>query len=383
MPWIRELNIFFPPLGGLGLVALEYMRDQSLDRIQRRTMLGIAGFAALAIFCELFSDAYSGVPGGLAYDIVYSANFFFFIFQLLAFSGIPIFFDYYVNRDVRRVKRLIVVLGTISAANLLVLIANISDEFYFYVSPENIYTRGHIHSIRVLFSFSPLAVMAAGWLFSRKQIGTYRFWLCAFFVIPPTLCGIMDLTVEGSRLLWPCFCLSLFFAHLFMVKADYSRDGLTGLHNRRRCNEFFAELARGQRRRAYLFLMIDMDNFKRINDTHGHTQGDNALKDAANVLKQSVRHRDFVARYGGDEFLLVLENTPNAQEVCGRIARELAVLNTSNTRPYTLSMSIGHGVYEPADPRSPQEFLEYVDRQMFLNKQERRATSSQTASKGV
>lgn len=379
MPWIRELNVFLPPLGGLALVALEYMRDQSLDRIQRRTMLWIAGFAALAIFCELFSAVYSGIPGGLAYDIVYSANFFFFFFQLLAFSGIPVFFDYYVNQDVRRVKGLVVVLGVISVANLFALTGNIYGEFYFYVSPENIYTCGHIHPIRVLFSFSPLVVMAGGWLLARKQIGSYRFWLCAFFVIPSIVCAIMDLVIEGSRLLWPCFCLTLFFAHLFMVKADYSRDGLTGLYNRRRCNEFFAELARGQRRKAYLFLMIDMDDFKRINDAHGHTQGDKALKDVAEILKKSVRHRDFVARYGGDEFLLVLEDNPNVQDVRGRIARELAAFNASNTRPYVLSMSIGSGVYEPADPRSAQEFLEYVDRRMFLHKQEQRQTTPSVA----
>ena len=353
-------------------MALEYARDQSLDRIQRHTMLWIAGAAALAIFCELFSAVYSGVPGGLAHDIVYSANFFFFIFQLLAFSGVPIFFDYYVNQDTRRVKRLITVLGVISVANLLALVANISGEFYFSVSPENVYIRGHVHSIRVLFSFSPLAVMAADWMLVRKQIGLHRFWICAFFVLPATLCGILDLAIEGSRLLWPCFCLSLFFAHLFMIKADYSRDGLTGLHNRRRCNEYLAELARGPRRKGYLFLMIDMDDFKRINDTYGHLQGDNALKDAAGVLKKSVRHRDFVARYGGDEFLLLLEDAPSVQDVRDRIGRELDALNASNTRPYVLSMSIGHGVYVPADPRSPQEFLEHVDRQMFLHKQERR-----------
>lgn len=372
MPWISELNVFFAPLGGLALVALEYMRDRSLDRIQRRTMLGIAGFAALAIFCELFGAVYSGVPGGLAHTIVYCANFSFFVFQLLAFSGIPIFFDYYVNQDVRRVKRLILVLAAISAANLLVLAANIHGEFYFYVSSENVYTRGHIHFVRVLFTFSPLAVMVVDWLLARKQIGAHRFWLCAFLILPPALCGIMDLAIEGSRLLWPCFCLSLFFAHLFMVKADYSRDGLTGLYNRRRCNEYLADLGRGQRRKRYLFLMIDMDDFKRINDTYGHTQGDNALEDAAGILKKSVRHRDFVARYGGDEFLLILEDNPSVRDVRGRISRELTALNTSNTRPYVLSMSIGHGVYEPTDPRSPQEFLEQVDRQMFLHKQEQR-----------
>ena len=373
MRWISELNIFLAPLGGLVLVALEYIRNQSINRIQRGIMLLISGFAALAILCELLNAVYSNIPGQQAHIIVYNVCFLFFIFQLLAFSGIPLFLDYYINHDANRVKKILVILGVISAANFVILLGNIVGDFYFYITPENIYMRGHIHSIRVLFSFSPLAVIVADCFLSRKKIGPHQVWLCIFFVVPATLCGIMDLAVNGSRLLWPCFSLSLLFAHLFMVKADYSRDGLTGLYNRRRCNEFFADLSRGPRRKPYLFLMIDMDDFKRINDTFGHAQGDKALKDVADILKNSVRHRDFVARYGGDEFLLILEDSPNAQSVQERIRNDLAALNASKTRPYVLAMSIGHGMYEPESSQSPQEFLEHVDRQMFRHKQEQRA----------
>ena len=374
MRLIGELNIFLAPLGGLILVALEYIRNQSIDRIQRRIMLLISGFAALAILCEFLNAAYSGIPDQEAKIIVYIACFLFFIFQLLAFSGIPLFLDYYINHDAKRVKKLLAILGAVSVANFVVLLANIFGDFYFYITPQNTYMRGHVHIIRVFFSFLPLAVITTDCLLSRKKIGPHQIWLCIFFVVPSTLCGIMDLAVTGSRLLWPCFSLSLLFAHLFMVKADYSRDGLTGLYNRRRCNEFFADLSRGPRRKPYLFLMIDMDDFKRINDTFGHAQGDKALMDVADILKNSVRHRDFVARYGGDEFLLVLEDSPNVQSVQERIMNDLATLNASQTRPYVLAMSIGHGVYEPASSQTPQEFLEHVDFQMFRHKQEQRVS---------
>ncbi len=372
MRWLAELNIFFAPMGGLILVALDYTRSQSLNRIQRGIMLLIAGSATLAIVCEILSAVNAGVPGESAYSTVYASCFLFFIFQLLAFSGISLFLDYYINQDAKRVKKLFFILGAISAAHLAVLFINLFGDFYFYVTPDSRYVRGNLHFIRVLFACSSLVITVADCFLSRSKIGPHQAWLCAFFIIPASLSGLLDLTIPGSRLLWPCFSLSLLFAHLFMVKADYSRDGLTGLYNRRRCNEFFAEMARAPRRKPCLFLMIDMDNFKRINENFGHTQGDLALKDVAGILKNAVRHRDFVARYGGDEFLLVLEDSSEAQGILDRIKCDLDTFNGGRTRPYVLEMSVGHGVYYPEDRQSPQEFLEHVDRRMFQNKLEQR-----------
>jgi diguanylate cyclase (GGDEF)-like protein len=92
-------------------------------------------------------------------------------------------------------------------------------------------------------------------------------------------------------------------------------DDLTGLANRRHLKEQLArELARAtQLRRPLSLLLLDLDDFKQINDSQGHHAGDMALQQIAGILAQSLRQQDLAARLGGDEFALLLPNTDNAQ----------------------------------------------------------------------
>ena len=90
------------------------------------------------------------------------------------------------------------------------------------------------------------------------------------------------------------------------------QDGLTGVHNKRFFLEFMErEIAGCMRRGAPLSLiMVDIDHFKKINDTHGHLTGDAALKELCRRLKPRIRSSDLLARYGGEEFAVVLPDTP-------------------------------------------------------------------------
>jgi diguanylate cyclase (GGDEF)-like protein len=95
------------------------------------------------------------------------------------------------------------------------------------------------------------------------------------------------------------------------------RDPLTGLHNRRFLEESVENLvAQVQRRKLHMaILMLDLDYFKMVNDTHGHDAGDTVLKAVAKVMTQSVRASDYVVRYGGEEFLIVLQDSTADQAV--------------------------------------------------------------------
>lgn len=111
--------------------------------------------------------------------------------------------------------------------------------------------------------------------------------------------------------------------------ADASnRDGLTGLYNRRFFDESMArEFSRSRRYQAPLSLiLLDIDHFKKINDTYGHLAGDEVLKTTAQQLMKSVRDADTVARYGGEEFVIILPETPleNAMILADRLRVKIA-----------------------------------------------------------
>lgn len=137
-----------------------------------------------------------------------------------------------------------------------------------------------------------------------------------------------------------------------------TRDQLTGLLNRREFDRILAsELTRGQRfGRPVSLALIDIDHFKRVNDTHGHVVGDQVLRHVSDLVLRHARGIDFVARYGGEELAVIMLETdvPQARDVIERIARAVADLPLCEgglTVPITFSAGIasspGHGD-EPA-----------------------------------
>ncbi len=96
-----------------------------------------------------------------------------------------------------------------------------------------------------------------------------------------------------------------------------SHDALTGLKNRRAFDDGLAvELARAERNeRIFAVFLLDLDNFKLINDQYGHDMGDSVLQHAAERLSSSLRKSDMIARIGGDEFILMLPDVKQAQDI--------------------------------------------------------------------
>jgi len=143
----------------------------------------------------------------------------------------------------------------------------------------------------------------------------------------------MDLTrrVGGGTWLVELKHLTEYFNHLLQTVQEYNvkleelsvRDPLTGLYNRRKFHEFLRyEIIRAERhQQGFSVIMIDLDNFKYINDTFGHPIGDMVLKELTAMLGEGLRRGDVLARMGGDEFAIILPETPAASGL--RVANKL------------------------------------------------------------
>lgn len=157
-----------------------------------------------------------------------------------------------------------------------------------------------------------------------------------------------------------------------------SRDALTGLANRR---SFELALAREIDRVARagepaLLLALDIDHFKRVNDTHGHASGDLVLKAVAKALLDCVRPMDLVARVGGEEFAIVMPNCPATfgQAVAERVRRRVEAMPVAIgvSQQIQVSVSIG-GAFAPQWVRSsPALWIERADIQLYRAKAEGR-----------
>lgn len=150
-------------------------------------------------------------------------------------------------------------------------------------------------------------------------------------------------------------------------------DGLTGLSNRRHCDEYLAaEWDHALRRESQLsVLMIDVDDFKKYNDSYGHLAGDEVLKQVAQIIRANcLRATDLAARFGGEEFIMVLD-TPSlihAQEVGEKLCRdvqELRLKHCGSGNSEYVTVSVGGAMAIPREGFSPADLVHAADEALY------------------
>ena len=119
-----------------------------------------------------------------------------------------------------------------------------------------------------------------------------------------------------------------------------STDGLTGLVNRRTAEQQLRGMIQNQH--PFAVAIADLDKFKQLNDTHGHEAGDRALRLFAQTATQALRDHDLIARWGGEEFVIVLPELDRFQavSVLDRIRHDLAAAHSGGTATYTASFGV-------------------------------------------
>jgi diguanylate cyclase (GGDEF)-like protein len=177
----------------------------------------------------------------------------------------------------------------------------------------------------------------------------------------------LEFFVGQAGLVWENFTL------LDRVASLAREDALTGLLNRREFEtRFAAEASRARRSQGALgLLLVDVDHFKEINDSRGHQEGDQALRRVASVLQRTVRGHDTVARFGGDEFVVLLDGAPVAE--LGAAARRIGLL----AREAGLSVSIGVAGW-PEDCAETDELFSVADANLYRAKRAGRGRACTT-----
>ncbi|MBI3159738.1 MAG: sensor domain-containing diguanylate cyclase, partial [Chloroflexi bacterium] len=160
-----------------------------------------------------------------------------------------------------------------------------------------------------------------------------------------------------------------------LVSKQAVTDMLTELPNRRAFNtRLHEELKRSERyQHSFALGILDMNNFKRVNDTYGHPTGDETLNQLAGCMRAAIRDTDFIARMGGDEFALVLPETSptEAATVAEKVRAAVRACRFSwNEAPQSFALSVAIGLaHYPQDARDGERLLALADEALYADKQ--------------
>jgi len=152
-------------------------------------------------------------------------------------------------------------------------------------------------------------------IINHKRLRRQEWLPLLIFAFPPIVGGLLQTFIYGMVTLWPSLSISLLIIYVFVQSKIVNTDSLTGLNNRRAFDNYLdnCQKLKDDNKKIAGFLM-DMDHFKTINDTFGHQVGDKALIEMSQIIRESFRKHDFIARLIGDEFAAIIE-VLNIQEI--------------------------------------------------------------------
>jgi diguanylate cyclase (GGDEF)-like protein len=248
---------------------------------------------------------------------------------------------------------------------------------------------GNLPSLPLTFAILPFVIWAA-LRFEQREVTTLNALVCALAVwhtlsgrgpfasMPPATSSLLLLAFTATAVITGLVlnavvgergrAIEALAQALKCLREEAIRDPLTNLYNRRFLQDYLSrELLRAEREGFRVaVIMIDLDHFKRVNDTAGHSAGDSVLVQIAALLKRHIRGSDIACRYGGEEFTLVLPNA-TVQSARSRAEAICSAVREESGRLLGITASLGVAIF-PDHTAEPQSLLRAADQALYAAK---------------
>ncbi len=384
--WADAAYLSFYVVAFCGLVSFPARRRSGPERLRLLLDLGtvFTGGAVLVWYLAL-GPAFGS---GLHFDLFDLVTYAYPVGDLLLLFGI-------LTLLWRGVPQSNVTALRIFAGGLLMLIA--ADLSYDYITAHSTYLGGDPVDTLWMLALTAVCISAASQLRTtptgavapppphvpgRPSFLPYAAVVSSYLLLAFVGLRSVGFNPLGGILLGALVLTFMVSIRQYIALRDYGRlavryqqlaaiDGITGLYNRRHFMETAeAAFAHAQRLgQPFAALMIDVDNFKRINDVHGHIAGDQVLAELAQVCRDHVRPEDIVGRYGGDEFIIMVPGITSlrAIQLADQLTRRVTRFHGSDGRPLGYSASIG--IAECSPDGDLTTLLMHADLAMYEAKQ--------------
>lgn len=342
------------------------LRRRTEDRLYSFMIFGVM----LGCFTEAFSYALDGrvFPGAIALN--YLANTYLFSFNLILPFCVLAYTDLGLYGDMKRIWKEYKPQIAVGAVLLTATLVNLFYPFVYHISEDNVYSRrpfGYVYYAAILYYLITAIVVTKRY---EKEHGARTFFNINMFLVPILVGAGLQFAFYGLSVAWLASAIGLTGLYMMQQNETAYIDPLLEMYNRRYLDYILSSwISRGC---SFTGMMIDIDGFKSINDSFGHSEGDRALMYIADILKKSAAGNEIPFRFAGDEFI-VLRRTADRHDLSGYIAKmeqDLEKFNAGRSDDeYRLGMSYGISTFHPGED-SVDTFMKELDDRMYEMKSE-------------
>ncbi|NLO35112.1 MAG: diguanylate cyclase, partial [Clostridiaceae bacterium] len=342
-------------LGVFSAIILLILLFSMLRNIEKRHRVSNQLFAALLVCIllqtvfDFLSWVWEDLPGQAARMANLTSNLILYLVTPLPAVAWLLYVHEQLFGSRRAWLRLAHLLAALVGANAILALWSLKTGWFFSVDLANDYQRGPLFILHALIPYGLLLVSFVMILRANTSTEPELNRALLVFIVPPL---IVYLRIQNRGL---------------------STDALTGTFNRRHFERIIQHKLSRAGREGFSVIIADLNDFKQINDRFGHAAGDEALQQAVQLLRQTLRQDDLIARFGGDEFYVLLDihDENLLQEIVRRIEETFTRYSTGAVSSYPLSVSMGAAVYQAQKHPTAAAFLAFVDQLMYQDKNRR------------
>jgi len=242
----------------------------------------------------------------------------------------------------------------------------------FSITDENLYVRGPLFFVSPMTSFFYYIIHLLFLYDNHEKVSKEELIILGSLTLFPAVLSIFQLYYFIYLTIWNSIGLAVVINYIYIMHEQAKRDPLTGLGNRMAYEEYISIWNR-KSDITLSVVNIDLDGFKKINDVYGHQEGDKVLKFFARKLEEVFGEIGFAIRWGGDEFILLLneKRRERLEQYVKILHDKIDEYNDSNDRAYRIQFSCGIAIYDDSFG-NVYEFIQHSDKLMYEEKQKKK-----------
>ncbi len=305
--------------------------------------------------------------------LVHIGIFFMYILDPIVFNFTLGYVDFWMDdKKLKKRKVFQLFFASLAIVNaIIVIIDYLFGMHWLFILNGSEYSRGSYYMCRayILFAFIVL-VMVYVIIFRKNIMAEYRNMILVLPIL--SIIGALIQAFTSIKTTYAALAMACITLYFIYQTTDVNVDYLTGVYNRRGLDwKLYEKIKTTASGKTFSVVMLDIDHFKEINDSHGHDEGDYAIKATAEILVDVFDDNDIIGRFGGDEFCIISDLTDTAviEEKITDVRNRLKKIRQKRGWTDLIDISSGVKIYDSHKDMTRDEFMKPVDELMYKEKE--------------